>query len=254
MRDEDCARCKAICIVVDMNRIFLMLFVVLMLCQAPETAGAGREGMPLAPGGAASAQSPIPRKPARKHELRLGVGDQLFESLVWQNPSHYVSNMPSAWTKTYKENYRYTQHWFLQYNYNVFDWLGVGAMADASGCLWDAVLRDGTSMELSREKNCSFWNLSIMPMLRFWWFHTTMVSMYTSIGAGLNVNGGSETDTNGKHTACGVALDLALIGLQIDWERYCAFVELGGLYSLKNTNTIFMFNSRIVSLGVGVKF
>ena len=54
--------------------------------------------------------------------------------------------------------------------------------------------------------------------------------------------------------ASGVALDLALIGLQIDWERYCAFVELGGLYSLKDTNTIFMFNSRIVSLGVGVKF
>ena len=157
-----------------MKRNFLILFVALMLFHTPEMAGAGRDGMPLAPGGAASVQSPVPSKPSRKHELRLGVGDQLFESLVWQNPSHYVNNMPSSWTKTYKENYRYTQHWFLQYNYDVLDWLGVGAMADASGCLWDNVLRDGTSGEISRQKNEAFWNLSFMPVVRFWWFRAPM--------------------------------------------------------------------------------
>ena len=217
--------------------------LLLALCTPLITQGAGRT-----PADSLATASGHP------HELRLGFGDQLFESLVWQNPAYYVNTMPSDWTANYKERYRRTGHWFVQYNYNLNSWLGVGAMVDISGCLWDNVLRNGCAVELEREKNCSFWNLSLMPVLRFWWFHTPYVSMYSSLGAGINFNGGSETDDKGRHTVCAFAFDLALAGVQFNWDRYCAFLELGGLSSLKNKSVIYMLNSRVISLGVGMKF
>ena len=37
------------------------------------------------------------------HELSLGVGDQLFENLVWQNPQFIVDNMGDDWSSVYRE-------------------------------------------------------------------------------------------------------------------------------------------------------
>ena len=44
------------------------------------------------------------------HSLRLSVGDQFFESLVWQNPQKIVNTTPASYRETYSQNYSYTMH------------------------------------------------------------------------------------------------------------------------------------------------
>lgn len=194
------------------------------------------------------------KRASMRHEFRIGWGDQMFESLVWQNPSYIVKNMPQSYLRDYNERYRYTQHWFGEYQWRVNKWFGFGAAVDISGCLWDQVTRNGLGEETERLKNRSFWNLTIMPTLRFTWLNRKYVSLYTSLGAGLGINGGTETDAFGRHTLCGFSLDVALIGMTVDWKRWFAFAELGGLYSLQHKSAVFMLNSRIVSVGAGIRF
>lgn len=191
---------------------------------------------------------------AYKNDFRLSWGDQMFENLVWQNPQYTVNTMPSDYRQTYKEHYRYTQHWRADYLWRPVQWFGLGASADISGCLWDSVVRDGSGAEVSRLKNQSFWNLALMPKMEFTWFNSEWVSLHTGIGVGLGINGGTETDAYGRHTLCGLAVDLAVIGATVHWgDHWGAFVDLGGLYSIKSRSTIFLVSSRIVSVGVSFR-
>lgn len=190
-----------------------------------------------------------------RHEVRIGWGDQMFEKLVWQKPPYIISNMDESYSRTYRENWRYSQHWFAEYSWRVNRWFGLGAMIDASGCVWDNVTRNGLGNETFRSKGHNFWNLTLMPTFRFTWFNSRYVSLYSSLGAGLGINGGSETDAKGSHTLCGLAFDLAPIGMTVDYDNWCVFAEVGGLSSIRNVRTtIFMLNSRILSVGVGYRF
>lgn len=188
------------------------------------------------------------------HELSLGVGDQLFENLVWQNPQFIVDNMGDDWSSVYRERYRYSQHWFFDYYYNMSERLALGVRADFSACLWDEVLRSGSGSEISREADCFFMNISLLPKARWSWYHSPALLVYSALGIGLNINTGTEADAYGKKTACGLAADLTLAGVQYSFSHWYAFGELGGLTSLKDKNTIYMLGSRIISLGVGLKF
>lgn len=189
-----------------------------------------------------------------KHEVRIGWGDQMFEHLVWSNPQYIISNMPESYIRKYNERYRYSQHWFAEYQWRVNKWFGLGAMVDASGCVWDEVTRNGLGNEIERLKNRNFWNLTVMPVLRFTWLNCNSVSFYSSLGAGLGVNGGTETDYLGRHTLCGVAVDIALVGMTADWGKWFASAELGGLYSIRGITQVFLCNSRMISVGVGYRF
>ena len=193
------------------------------------------------------------------HSIRLSVGDQFFESLVWQNPQKIVSNMPESYKETYKENYRYTCHWGLEYQWRANSWFSVGALVDGSACFWDDVTRNGAGVEMSRTKNRVFANLTIMPTLRFDWFTVPVadnmsVGMYTGLGVGLNLNGGTEYDPWGKRVVAGLAVDLRLISLEYSIGHWGVSLELGGLTALKDKNTIFMAVSKMIDLGVSYKF
>lgn len=207
----------------------------------------------VAPSYAAFAETPEKRASMR-HEFSLGWGDQMFESLVWQNPSYIIANLPETFENQYKEHYRYSQHWFLGYQWRVNRWFSLGVMADFSACLWDDVTRNGKGIELERNVNRNFWNLVAMPQVRFTWLNRNHVSLYTSLGTGLCVNGGTETDYRGRHTAFAPAVDIALVGVSVDWSRWFVFAELGGLYALKGQSTVYLCNSRILSVGAGVRF
>ena len=188
------------------------------------------------------------------HELSLGFGDQLFENLVWQNPPFIVDNMGEGWSELYREKYRYTQHWFFDYYCNLSEHLAVGARADISACLWDEVLRSGKGSEISREADCFFMNISLLPKARWSWYHSQALRVYSALGIGLNINTGTEADAEGHRTACALAVDLTLAGVQYSFGKWYAFGELGGLTSLRDKNTIYMLGSRLISLGVGLKF
>ena len=188
-----------------------------------------------------------------RHELRLGWGDQIFESLVWHNPTYIITTMPQTWTQTYQEDYKYLQHVWAEYQYHLSKWFSFGGMADFSSVLWTDVTRDGTGRKTASGKGKDFWNLALMPTMRCTWFHRPHVNLYSGLGMGFGINGGSEANVKGKRTDAGVAANLTLVGISVNRGRYFCSFDIGGLSSLKDTDTIFLAESRIFNLGIGVR-
>jgi hypothetical protein len=187
------------------------------------------------------------------HQLRIGWGDQMFETLVWYHQSH-PTIYPESYIGQYEEDFRYVQHWFAEYQYRAKYWFNVGAMVDYSGVLWDKVRRNGKGEELDREENCSFHNIAVMLTMRFTYFHSKYVSLYSGLGAGMNINTGSEVDYLDRHTAVAPALNITALGMNVGNNRWFGAVEFGGLYSLANINEVYMAGSRMFTVSVGCRF
>ena len=187
------------------------------------------------------------------HEIRIGWGDMLFEMLVW-HPDAYPTLLPETYVDTYDEHFRYTQHWFAEYLYNASYWYSIGCMVDYSGVLWDRVTRNGRGEELNREKNHWFSNISIVPTIRFSYYRSPYVSLYSSLGIGLNINTGSEIDYKGRRTAMAPVVNISLLGMRVGHGRWFGAVELGGMISLLGTNEVYMLGSRLFTVSVGCSF
>ena len=187
------------------------------------------------------------------HQLRIGWGDQMFETLVWYHQTH-PTIYPESYIGQYEEDFRYVQHWFAEYQYRVKYWFNVGAMVDYSGVLWDKVRRNGKGEELDREADCSFHNIAIMLTMRFTYFHSKYVSLYSGLGAGMNINTGTEVDYLDRHTAVAPALNITALGMNVGNNRWFGAVEFGGLYSLANINEVYMAGSRMFTVSVGCRF
>ena len=187
------------------------------------------------------------------HQLRIGWGDQMFETLVWYHQPHSTI-YPESYIGQYEEDFRYVQHWFAEYQYRAKYWFNVGVMVDYSGVLWDKVRRNGKGEELDREEDCSFHNIAIMLTMRFTYFHSKYVSLYSGLGAGMNINTGSEVDYLDRHTAVAPALNITALGMNVGNNRWFGAVEFGGLYSLANINEVYMAGSRMFTVSVGCRF
>ena len=190
----------------------------------------------------------------QRNELRIGWGDQLFESLIWHNPTSIITTMPDSYQQVYKENYSYNQHVWMEYQWRFTHWFSLGTMVDFSHVGWDEVTRNGKGAELNRKENQFFYNAVIMPTIRFTYFHHENVNFYSGLGIGLDINGGTETNALGNHTDVGAAINLTVFGISANYQRWFWTVDCGGLYALKNMNTIFLMSSRIVNVGMGVRF
>ena len=93
------------------------------------------------------------------------------------------------------------------------------------------------------------YNLVFMPTIRFTYLHHPNVNLYSGLGLGMDINGGSEMDGWGRKTVVGAAVQFTVIGLSANYERWFWFADFGGLYALRNGNTIFMTSSKIISAG-----
>ncbi len=189
-----------------------------------------------------------------RNEIRIGWGDQLFESLIWHNPTSITRTMPAEATYQYKEHYRHNQHVWLEYQRRFKYWFSLGAMVDVSEVGWDVVTRNGQGTELARDKKNYFYNLVIMPTIRFTYFHHPNVNIYSGLGFGMDINGGTEVDGKGHHTAVGAAVNFTLVGISANYNRWFWAFDLGGMYALKNANAIYMASSRIMNVSIGARF
>ena len=187
------------------------------------------------------------------HEVRIGWGDMLFEMLVWHE-SAYPTALPEEYIAIYNEQFRYTQHWFAEYMYNASYWYSIGCMLDFSGVLWDEVTRNGHGQVLTREKSHWFSNISIVPTIRFSYYRSPYVSLYSSLGVGLNINTGSELDFKGRRTAMVPVVNISLLGVRVGHGRWFGAVELGGMISLLSTNEVYMLGSRLFTASFGYCF
>lgn len=191
---------------------------------------------------------------ARRHEISVSWGDQIFEQFNWRNPAYIVDNMPETVNFSTKENHRFSQHWALSYQYRLKHWLGLGMVMDGSACIWDDVVRNGKGVERSRTKNQYFANIALVPTVRFTYFRHEYVNIYSAIGVGMNINTGTEKNALGQRTEYSGAANLTFVGVSANYKQWFALFELGGLYALKNQQTIYMLNSRMFSVGIGMRF
>lgn len=188
------------------------------------------------------------------HMLRVAWGDQHFEYLIWHASATPVNNLPESYNAIYLEHFRYTQHWSLEYQYRLNRWFSYGGLVDGSGVMWDAVKRNGLNKEISRDNNHSLYNIIAMPTIYFTYLHHEYVSLHSGLGIGLDINGGTETDGQGRTTVCAPAMNLTLIGISAWYKNWFASAELGTMLSLKDGQHIYQFGSRLVSVAIGVTF
>ena len=190
----------------------------------------------------------------RRNEIRLGWGDQLFESLMWHNPTSIATTLPASMEFTYKENYSHNQHLWLEYQWRFNEWFSFGGMMDMSEVGWNVVKRNGAGQEIERSDRKYFYNLVFMPTLRFTYFHHPYVNIYSGLGLGLDINGGTETNAKGKTTEVGAAVYITAVGISANYERWFMALDLGGMTALQNKNTIYMVASRMISFSIGARF
>ena len=185
------------------------------------------------------------------HDLRIGVGDQLFETLMWRDRGHN-ENMPEWYEAPYDENFRYTQHCFVEYMYNFNYWYALGVLVDYSGVIWDRVERNGQGEELSRELDRNFHNITFVPTVRFSYYHHDYVSLYSALGVGLNINTGTEL-ISGHATKAAPVVNITLLGVRVGKGRFYGAVEIGAMASLNNAYEVYMFGSRLFTASIGVR-
>lgn len=188
------------------------------------------------------------------HQLRIGWGDQHFEHLAFHATPQPKNLLPDTYSAAYTENYRYLQHWFVDYQYRLNSWFSFGGKVDGSGVLWDQVKRNGVGDELSRLNNRSVYNIVLVPAVTFTYLHHPYVSLYSGLGIGLDINGGTEKDAYGHTTVCAPALDLTLIGVSAGYHNWFGAVDIGGLFAMNGGQNIYLCGSRLCSVSVGLTF
>ncbi len=189
----------------------------------------------------------------QRHEVRFGVGDMMFETLMWNNQLHkqYASDALSLFPE--KRDYWYLPHFSAEYSCHFLPWLSVGCILDFQMTGWTTYVYNGQNEQVGTSKE-NFTNLCIMPVARFNYFRREHVGLYSALAVGIDFNGGTELDGFGKHTQVGVAADLRLIGVTIGGGHWWGYAELGGIFALRNTGTLFLLGSELVKCGVSYKF
>lgn len=192
-------------------------------------------------------------EPRAKHEFRLGAGDMLFETLIWHDQLHktYESGAGSAFPE--KRDYRYTPHFSGEYSYHILPWMSLGAMLDLQVTNWNTYNYNGQN-KLAWVDESRFWNFCIMPVIRFNYLRADHVGLYSSLAAGMDLNGGTEKDGFGRNVQVGAALDIRLIGVRVGGGHWWGYAELGGLFALRNPQCMYMLGSSLGRVGVSYKF
>lgn len=165
-----------------------------------------------------------------QNEARIGWGDPMFETLAFHKGDG-------------KSDYNYTGHIFAEYQRRITYKFSAGIKVDWENVSWKTAAG-----------KCNFYNLSFIPTARWTWFQRNWCSLHTSVGAGLNINGGSETDYLGRKTVLAPVIDICPVGFSVYRDKYFLCLELGGLSSLNSGQEIFMFCSRMISISAGINF
>ena len=170
-------------------------------------------------------------------EIRLGWGDPAFETLVFYNSTSPLTDMEA------KSDTRYTGHFFVEGSYCFKEKLNAGLLVDMDNVSWK-------SMGLSH--NCL--NTSILATVRFNYFKKGLVELHSGLGAGLNINGGSDKGSSGHFTEFAPVLRLDYFGVTVGKDHWYGMVDLGGTFALQNKNRIYKVSARMISLSVAYRF
>lgn len=187
------------------------------------------------------AKSKVPFKP--EHEFRLGVGAfPLVSNAPWMNDVDYYWGTTN-FTNRYNEElvYEGAQHMTgaisVGYSYNIKRWVSVGVTFSYFGIyrnLYDKIT-DEKVAHYNRH------NLSLTPMVRFTYFNSKYIRLYSQLGLGLGWDLRDRNTGNYKHVY--FTGHLTPFGISIGGEKLFGFAEFLGVG-----------NQGAFVLGIGYKF
>ena len=183
--------------------LFTLLLGTVLLCQA-------------------EAKNP----PLRHHQMRLGWGDPLFETLAFHEGA-------AAQDFVRKHDFGYTGHIFLEYEYRLNRVVSFGIQTDIEGIFWK---------EIGPSRN---YDLSILPTLRLTCLNTRYVRLYGGFALGAMV----AFDNAGTSEKSPV-VNITPLGVQVGNGPWSGTLELGALTAIKDANHVYMLGSRLVSVSV----
>jgi len=191
----------------------------------------------------------IAGEPFSRHQVRVGWGDMLFETMAFQPSAGHKYGTPSAlpdgYSYTEKSHFGYTGHIYAGYLYRLTRVVSVGVETDVEGIFWKETLLDRYHEPLGPAKSSRNYNVVVMPEGRF----TCLDSRWVDIYAGLGVGGILAFD-NDRNTEWGMALNLNYFGIQIGRGHWRGGLELGLMAALRDSGHIYMAGSRLVSINL----
>lgn len=198
------------------------------------------------------ALTPKTPKPFGCHDVRIGWGDMLFETVFFHDSPTNQWVHPEKLSPDYRylsrENHRYTGHIFAEYQYYFLHWLSFGAQVDFEGILWDEVQYDRFHNPVGPVQHIHNYDLVILPTLRFTYFRNDYVRLHSGLGLGMIL---AMDNIPGSGCIPAPAFNLNFFTVQAGKGHWYGAVELGMLSALSGGGQIFMFGSRLFSLSVG---
>lgn len=186
--------------------------------------------------------------PPSRHSVRLGWGDMLFETLAFHpsaRDTYDPGSLPAGFRSKGTFGHAYTGHIFADYMYTLTDVTSVGVQTDFEGIFWKEGQRDAAGSLVGDPTQVNNFNLCILPSVRFTYFRSEWVDIYSGVSLGLLL-----AFDNQRHLELAPALNLNLVGVKVGKGNWAGTVEIGLLNALKGANDIYMFASRLFSVGV----
>jgi hypothetical protein len=201
------------------KRLIITLLGIVLLCQAVF----------------ASAQP--------RHQLRLGWGDPLFETMAFHEGASPTGDFVR------QHDFCYTGHFFAEYQYSVTPVISLGLQTDLEGIFWTETLTDRYRKFIGPSSFSHNYDLSILPTIRFTFLNTPWVQLYAGSAIGLMM-----AFDNARHLELAPVFSTTLLGVQVGKGPWSGSLELGGLSSMLNANKVYMLGSRLVSVSVNYRW
>ena len=125
---------------------------------------------------------------------------------------------------------------------------------DLSEVGWTDVTRNGKGEIVSQSSRKYFYNVVVMPTIRFTYISHPNAHLYSSIGVGACFNSGTELNAYKVDTDAGIAINATIIGVSANYKRWFVAADFGGMVALRNMDVIFMAMSRMINVSIGARF
>lgn len=193
------------------------------------------------------------KKDFTRHEVRIGWGDMLFETLAFHDSPEHLWPDPEDISPLYsvleKHHHTYTGHFFAEYQYSFLHWLSLGFQADFEGIFWQETTYDRFHEAVSGTSRSRNYNMALMPTLRFTFFRSQWVNLFAGLGGAVNI-----AFDNRHAVELAPAFHLNLLGMAVGNRNWFGTVELGLMGAMKNSRTIYMLGTRFMAVSFGYRF
>ena len=182
-----------------------------------------------------------------RHEFRIGYGDPMYETMRWKDEPNKLGIPMNA-----RQHYRYTGHIYGEYMYRVNTWLGVGGQVDFGATMFDYntyKLDDAGNQYLASSDPRYFYDVCILPAVRFTYYHHEWVNLYSAVQLGMGIH----ADYKGR-SEVGAAFGITALGLSVGRDHWFGTAEFGGLSNLQSLTAIYLLWTKWFNISVGYRF